>query len=135
MYGSFAGAIGNQLPTVPKLTYNLTAEWADKFGADLEWFGRFDFMHQGEKFTDFSNVAKVGDKQTANARLGIRADKWSVELFGKNIFNNDVLEAALLGVDATSFFYSFARFAPQKNELRASPPLPRSIGIRAAYSF
>lgn len=135
VYGSFAGAIGNQLPTVPKLTYTLTAEWADKFGSDLEWFGRFDFMHQGEKFTDFSNVAKVGDKQTANARLGIRADKWSVELFGNNIFNNDVLEAALLGIDATSFFYSFGRFAPQKNELRASPPLPRSIGIRATYNF
>lgn len=104
-------------------------------GNGLEWFGRFDFMHQGEKYTDFSNVAKVGDKQTANARFGIRSDKWSIEAFGNNIFDNDVLEAGLLGVDALTFFYSFARLSPQKNEVRASPPLPRAFGIRASYNF
>jgi iron complex outermembrane receptor protein len=135
IYGSFEGAIGNSLPTVPELTYTLTAELGDSFGNGLEWFGRFDFMHQGEKYTDFSNVAKVGDKQTANARFGIRSDKWSIEAFGNNIFDNDVLEAGLLGVDALTFFYSFARLSPQKNEVRASPPLPRAFGIRASYNF
>jgi outer membrane receptor protein involved in Fe transport len=87
-------------------------------------------MHQGEKYTDFSNVAWVGASNNMNARIGVRSDRLSLELFGNNLTNNKVLTAALLGIDAFTFLVP-----PNKNELRFSPPLPRSWGVRATYKF
>lgn len=131
VWGNFTGAVGNQLPTVPRRTWSLSAEFGDKFAGGLDWFGRIDLMNQGAKYTDFSNVAQVGAKQTLNARVGIRAEAWSVEVFGNNITDNDVVEAALIGVDAITFL---AR-PPNRNELRVSPPLPQSFGVRVTYNF
>jgi iron complex outermembrane receptor protein len=131
VWGNFSGAVGNQLPTVPKTTWSLSAELGDKFANGLDWFSRLDIMNQGAKFTDFSNVAEVGSKRTLNARVGIRSEAWSVELFGNNLTDDDVVEAALIGVDAITFLAA----PPNKNELRVSPPLPRSFGIRATYNF
>ena len=131
VWGNFAGAIGNQLPTVPRTTWSLSAELGDKFANGLDWFSRLDIMHQGAKYTDFSNVAQVESKRTINARVGIRSEAWSVEFFGNNLTDDDVVEAALIGVDAITFLAA----PPNRNELRVSPPLPRSFGIRATYNF
>jgi len=131
VWGSFAGAIGNQLPTVPKTTWSLSAELGDKFANGLDWFSRLDVMNQGAKYTDFSNAAEVESKQTINARVGIRSDVWTIELFGNNLTDNNVVEAGLLGVDALTFLAA----PPNRNELRVSPPLPRAFGLRATYSF
>ena len=130
VYGNFGGALGNRLPTTPKITYSLSAEYGDKLTASTDWYGRVDWMHQGEKYTDFSNVAWVGASNNMNARIGVRNDRLSLELFGNNLTNNKVLTAALLGIDAFTFLVP-----PNKNELRFSPPLPRSWGVRATYKF
>jgi iron complex outermembrane receptor protein len=131
VWGSFAGAIGNALPTVPRTTWSLSGEYGDKLANGLDWYARADFMHQGAKFTDFSNVAEVGSKKTLNARVGIRGENWGVEAFGTNLTNNQVVEAALIGVDAITFLAA----PPNRNELRVSPPLPRAFGVRVTYDF
>ena len=131
VWGTFAGAIGNDLPTVPRTTWSLSAELGDKLSSGLDWFTRLDLMHQGAKFTDFSNAAQVGAKKTLNARAGLRGEKWSVEVFGNNLTNDNVVEAALIGVDAITFL----AVPPNKNELRVSPPLPRSYGLRVTYDL
>ena len=123
--------IGNQLPTVPKTTWSLSAELGDKFANGLDWFSRLDIMNQGSKYTDFSNAAEIESKQTINARVGIRSDVWTIELFGNNLTDNNVAEAGLIGVDALTFLAA----PPNRNELRVSPPLPRAFGLRATYSF
>jgi len=130
VYGSFGGAIGNRLPTTPKITYSLSAEFGDRLTESLEWFSRVDLMHQGKKFTDFSNVAWVGAKDNVNARIGLRSDKFTVEAFGANLTDDKTVNAALLGIDAFTFLVP-----PNKNEIRFSPPMPRSWGVRATYKF
>jgi len=130
IYGSFGGAIGKALPTAPKITYTLGAEYGDKINGDYDWFGRADWMHQGEKYTDFTNVLRVGAQNTLNASIGLRSKNVTLELFGKNLTDDSTMNAALLGIDAFTFL-----LPPNKNEVRFSPPLPRSFGVRLLYNF
>jgi hypothetical protein len=130
VYGSFGGALGNRLPTTPKITYSLTAEYSRPFSDSLDWYTRVDLMHQGEKYTDFSNVAWVGSSDNVNARIGLRSEKMTFEIFGTNLTDNKVLTSALLGIDAFTFLVP-----PNKNEVRFSPPLPQAWGARLSYKF
>ncbi len=132
IYGSFAGAIGNSLPTTPKVTYSVSAEYSRPVFGNYQGFSRLDYTHQGEKFTDLSNVTKVGASENANLRFGIRNEKLSVEAFVTNLTDDDTVQAALLGIDVFTFL---PPLTPNKNELRFSPPLPRMYGLRVSYDF
>ena len=73
----------------------------------------------------------VGSQNTVNASIGLRSKNVTLELFGKNLTDDSTMNAALLGVDA----FTFLAQPPNKNELRFSPPLPRSFGVRLLYNF
>ncbi len=130
VWGSFAGVIGNSLPTTPKLTWSLSGDYSAPLTGSLDWYGRADYSVQGSKYTDFSNVAKVGSQENANLRFGLRNARGSIEAFVTNLTDDDTVQAAILGIDAFSFL-----LPPNKNELRFSPNMPRMYGLRATYNF
>jgi iron complex outermembrane recepter protein len=130
VYGSFAGIIGNSLPTAPKYTWALSADYRAELVGDWDWFARVDYSHRGRNFTDFSNIAWVGASDNVNARLGIARDDLRIEAFVNNLTQNRTAAAGLIGIDVFTFLVP-----PNRNEIRMSPPLPRSIGMRASYSF
>jgi iron complex outermembrane receptor protein len=130
IYGNFDGVIGNRLPTVPEFTASLAADYSHRLTDTLDWYGRADYTYQGEKYTDFANSTKVGDSQLATLRLGVRNEKLTVEAFVTNLFDDDTMLSALLGVDVLTFLTP-----TNKNELRFSPPIPRQYGLRVTYDF
>ena len=133
-YGSFDGVIGNQLPSAPKVTYGLSADYERQLTGDLNWFARANFTHQGKKYTDLSNVAWVGDSNYLNLSFGIRNETWSVTAFANNVTEDDTLLAAAPRVDALTFGI-VQLGSPLKNELSFSAPMPRSYGLRFTYNF
>ncbi|MDX2144546.1 MAG: TonB-dependent receptor [Rhodospirillaceae bacterium] len=130
VYGSFAGIIGNSLPTAPKYTWSLSADYSAPLVGDWNWFARVDYAHRGRNFTDFSNIAWVGASDNVNARIGITRDDLRIEAFVNNLTQNRTVAAGLIGIDVFTFLVP-----PQRNEIRISPPLPRSVGLRASYNF
>jgi len=130
VYGSFDGVIGNELPTVPNITYSISGDYSRKFTDTLDWYGRVDYTFQGEKYTDLANYTTVGNSQNVNLRLGVRNENFTVEGFVTNLTDDDTMQTALLGVDALTFLTP-----ANKNELRFSPPVPRSYGLRVTYQF
>lgn len=130
VYGSFAGVIGRELPVVPKTTWTVNAEFEKAFRDDLSWYVRADYQHQGSKYTDFAEVAKVGARENLNARIGLRGDNWSLEAFGTNLTDDKTMVSALGGIDVFTFLVF-----PTKNSIRISPPIPQSFGIRATYEL
>ena len=130
VYGSFAGVIGRPLPVVPKTTWTVNADYTALFRDNISWYLRADYMYQGEKFTDFAEVAKVGARKSLNAHIGLRTDKWSLEAFGTNLTDDKTMLSALGGIDVFTFLV-----APTKNSIRFSPPIPQSFGVRATYQF
>jgi iron complex outermembrane receptor protein len=139
IYGNAAGAIGKSLPTAPETTWTLSADYNSTLQNGMKWFGRMDYQHQGSKYTDFTNIAKVGAKENVNARIGLRGEAWTVELFGTNLTDNDVLQSALYGSTDLFTFQTAAAPAnpitPTKHEIRFSPSLPRMFGARVTWEF
>ena len=129
VYGTFSGVIGNELPTVPKITWSLSGDYSRRLTDSLDWFGRADYSFQGKKYTDFANYTTVGDNQNLNLRLGVRNEKFTVEAFVTNATDEDTMLSALLGIDVFTFL------AVNKNEIRFSPPIPRAYGLRVTYDF
>jgi len=137
VWGTFDGVEGNNLPAVPKTTWSVSGEYTDLLRMpsgeairDYEWYGRFDWAHQGSRFADFSNVAKTSAYDNLNLRLGIRTAAITVETFVLNAMNHDEFIQAGLGVDLFTFISG-----PNKNEVRLSAPIPRTWGLRVSYNF
>ncbi len=130
IYGSFVGVIGRPLPVVPETTWTVNAEFNAPIRDNLNWFARADYMYQGSKYTDFSEVAKVGARKNLNARIGLRGEAWTLEAFGTNLTDDKTVVSALGGIDVFTFLAT-----PTKNAIRISPPIPQSFGVRATYTF
>ena len=60
----------------------------------------------------------------------MRSEKVTVEAFVNNATDEDTMMSALLGIDVFTFLTP-----PNKNEIRFSPPIPRSYGLRVSYEF
>ena len=130
IYGSFAGSIGNSLPTSPKYAWSVSADYSDRLVGDYDWFARVDYNHQGRTFVDFTNVAWTSPWDNVNVKLGVRNENLSIEAFVNNLTQNDHSPSGIFGVDVFTFLVP-----PQKNAIRLAPPAPRAVGIRAIYNF
>ncbi len=55
----------------------------------LDWFVRGDLAHQDEQFADSTNQTIIPSHTSFNARLGFRAERYDLELWGLNLFEDD----------------------------------------------
>ena len=116
------------------MAYSLSGQYTDvlPFGSDWEWYGRFDWAHQGSRYMDYSNVTKTASYDNLNLRLGFANEDLTIEVFARNALDNDEFNQATLGID----LFTFTGFGgPDKNGVRLSVPVPRVWGIRAMYRF
>ena len=129
--------MGNELPTVPKVTYSLSAQFEDQvsFGGfgDWDWFARGDLAHQGSRFTSYANTAETSAYNNLNLRLGVRNGNLSIEAYMLNALDHDEFIGAVRGSIDPWTFTGFG--GPNQNEIRISAPLPRRWGVRASYEF
>ncbi len=129
--GDPKAGLGNRLPTTPKTTVSVGAEFTDKFVGDYDWYSRFDLAHRSSNFTDYTNVLKVGASTTVNLRAGVRNEALTIEAFVTNLTKNNVLQAGLYGTDVRFFVGPILN----SNEVRFSLPVKRMFGMKANYTF
>src|SRR5690606_27813501 len=100
------GLDGDPLPYVP--------EWSFSMGGDYEWAVRGDATawvggnvgYTGDRTADFDNRAPDGSLRevdsyvTVNLRAGVSFGRWSLEVYGKNLLNeegiNDIVAEGVL---------------------------------------
>lgn len=105
---------GNVIPNAPELTWNMGIEytWDSAFGYGfLTGWGlttRVDYYYQGSSYSRVWNTPRDYMESWDNINVSIRFDDvvsgMSVELFGKNVANEDVITGAYLTDDATGLF-------------------------------
>lgn len=105
---------GNAIPNAPELTWNLGMEytWESAFGYGfLTGWGltsRIDYYYQGSSFSRVWNTPRDYMESWENINVTIRfedvASGMTVEIFGKNVANEDVITGAYLTDDATGLF-------------------------------
>lgn len=123
---------GNRLDQAPKTMWTLSPEYKGRLARDFQWYARLDYRHRGRFFTDPTNVAWVPENDLFNLRAGITNGNLKLELYVKNLTDNDSLLGGVKGND--SFGFS-ERGRNDTNEIRVILPNPRVLGLRATYEF
>lgn len=120
--------LGKRLPGAPEFAYTISANYESEFGNGFTGFVGADFLYRGSYFAEAANIGESGDSERFNARLGIRKDDFSVEIFARNLFNDQSPSIAYSPSDL---------LAPTStgNALRIGLPERRRIGLRASLNF
>jgi iron complex outermembrane recepter protein len=122
-------AKGKTTRSTPKYTGSVSSTYRAEFNADLDWFARGDMVYRSKIFGDETNLNWAGTLVQVNLRAGLEADSWKVEVFGKNIFDDDTPQRIGIATD----FSRFPIASPQTVSL--IPSRGQQFGVRASYDF
>lgn len=121
---------GKRLPGAPKISYTLSANYETEFMDGVTAYYGVDYLYRGNYFADAANIASSGASEVVNARLGFRWDNMNIELFARNLFNNESPSVAY-GV----FDSQLHPAGSAANTVLIGLPDRRRIGVRANISF
>ncbi len=107
---------GNMIPNTNEYSIGCGLSYMHDSG----FFGSMTVTHFGPKYLEELNVIKQDPYTLANAKLGYRANNWNVEIFGKNLFDEEYLVRAF----QTATGMAPARYAS-----------PLSIGVQVGCNF
>ena len=103
---------------------SFNSEYSMSFGS-FEGYGRVLYAYTGEQYTP--DLGELDTYQTVDAFFGIRADQWNVELFARNLFDEEAIITGAAGSPPV-------RRQPTGYANRF--PIPsRRVGISASYRW
>ncbi len=116
-----AGDIGgNTLPRTPKTQLTLAADWQAPLNAGMDYFLRADTTYQSRQFASFLNVGWVPERFLVNGSVGLEADRWSLQLWAKNLLDREYVSSSLFG--------GAFNYAPVFGERR-------TVGLTATFDY
>jgi iron complex outermembrane receptor protein len=122
---------GNYLSRVPAWTGSFSTTYENHLTSEWDWYARADVNYTGSMWESDINIVKTDPYARVNAVLGIKKDQYSIELFAKNLFNDqhwDFAERVPNLIAPNS--YSFT------NEgLLVQAPDKQEIGARVNFKF
>ncbi len=101
---------GNNLPGTPETTFNFGAEytWESVFNDAWDIRLRGDYYYQAEAFSRAFNtnrdLLESWDNVNVSLELMNTENDWSIELFGKNLTDEEVITGAYLTDDSSGLF-------------------------------
>jgi outer membrane receptor protein involved in Fe transport len=123
---------GNELEFAPHnaLLVNLSYT-ANLFDTGMEWYGETNFRYQDSRYLEASNETELRAYSLTDLRFGILADRWDVQLFINNVFDDDTVITAgpSPGIPTGSFGFGFVSPPPVGEGINAGPILPSDIFI------
>lgn len=120
---------GKSVPRFPEFTGALSADYVRPLGRGLELIARADVIYEGDAYVDESNLATREAYWLTNVRAGIQREGLKVELFARNLFDND----AYLGASRNTDFSNFFNFSEQG--VVVTPARKRQFGLRVVAQF
>ena len=124
---------GRSSPRYPKWSSSFSVTYSHPLGKnDWAWFVRPDVIYQGRQFTDETNLAHISDYALVNLRAGVEKDKLRLEVFARNLFNDDNYRAGATRAD----FSGLNLLANLQNQaIFLTPPDKRTVGVKAVLEF
>lgn len=101
---------GNALPGTPETTFNIGAEytWEGVLGGNFDFRVRGDYYYQADAFSRIWNTQRDLLESWDNVNLSLQLmnteNDWSIEVFGKNITDEEVITGAYLTDDSSGLF-------------------------------
>jgi outer membrane receptor protein involved in Fe transport len=126
---------GQTLPRQPESQFNASLTYRHALVGDWEWYTRGDAFYQSKWYVDLPNQAIVPGRWRANLRLGVETEKYTVELWSTNIFDDDTVDAAFRDVYFTNLTQDTQENAFFPWRMSIANPQRRIIGLRAIARF
>ncbi len=128
---------GQTMSRQPELQVNANATYRAQFRGDWEWYTRGDVGYQSRWYVGLPNQGTIPSRYRANARIGLDSERYTVELWVNNLFDDDTVESAFRDVylaNATPpATQSFRSLFPLR--LSASHPTLRTVGLTLRARF
>ncbi len=122
-----SGRKGDSAPFVPKWTMSGSIDYTHQLSDSLEGFVFLSYQGNDVRNTRFNPALAANSRLPAydiiNARVGVNADRWSLELFVENLGNSRGL--------TNRNFYPFSLTAMTQMEVVT----PRTIGVDLSVKF
>lgn len=130
---------GNMLDHVSKWRFSLSPTYAFDISDHTKARLRVDWLYRSKWFIDPSNTAYIKGRSLVNARFTLDFnDSVSVEMFVRNLFNDDTLTE---GLRAPETLYSTtppaytSTITPTVNSIFLGLPDKRSFGVKTSVRF
>jgi outer membrane receptor protein involved in Fe transport len=117
---------GKDLPLSSKHQANISLTYRKSLREGMDWYARGDVNYKSEQYTNPTNNGTLPSRTLLNARIGLEADSWRVELWGDNLGNEDSPVSVLQDVYLNDGFAR--RTLPAFGRLR-------TYGITGTYHF
>lgn len=118
---------GNESPRFPEYSGSVAADYVRALSSERDWFVHADAVYTGEAWDEAFNLARTSAFWRVDLRGGIAEDNWRVELFVRNLFDDDNYLGAARFTDFTKGNFNLNDFTTN-----VSPADPRQVGVRIA---
>ncbi len=132
---------GNTQMRQPKWTGSVSLTYKRQLAGDWDWFTRADGSYTGKAYVGNDNQAWIPASTNVNLRLGAETPRYSVELWVRNLLNNDTPRSAIRDIYWTNDADMQGRTDPGTTTIRDVstfddfPPLRMSIGYPSLRTY
>jgi hypothetical protein len=136
---------GNKLLRQPEWDGSFSLSYDREFASDWKWYARGDATYQSGVYIGNDNQSWLPERTYVNGRLGFRSSRYTIEIWGRNLFNNDDAIAAFRDIswaNTDSLTPPFANLGPRPNFDKFVPlrytvtyPRLRQVGINFEMRF
>jgi len=87
---------GKQIGRTVKNQLNLYADLRSGLGGGgWDWYGRVDYIYRDDQPTRSANLQFIDSWNILNARLGVANEHWDIAVWGKNIFDEEIVTSQI----------------------------------------
>ena len=121
--------VGNSMERYPEFSGTASATFEKPVATNWRGFARVDYIYTGKQYATAANVAYIEPAHRVNLRLGLHHDAYLIEVFARNIFDDDTPTNIIRSTNRNT--------APGLglNTLILAPPEPAIFGLKAGYRF
>ncbi len=95
-YGSI---VGRRIPRAPLHQVFADADWRMPISADWTIFAGANLTYTSTSFAQVHNLAETGDAVVVDARLGVSNDRYRIQLYAKNLTDEDSVQQIIRYAD------------------------------------
>ncbi len=85
---------GNRYPLSSRHQASFNAGYKRPVAGGYEFFSNLNGSYESSKFVQVDNEAETGSAFLLGGQIGLRGDRWSANIFGRNILNDDTITLA-----------------------------------------
>lgn len=80
---------GKSLQYVSRHMFTASAQYQAQLVNDWDWFVRGDMTYRSRQYGSTTNLFWVGDQTRVNLAFGVENERWAVEFWARNLFDED----------------------------------------------